>query len=260
MTKDTKPYHKMHFISNVYRFIIILILLIFTVLILLINYNFSRQNKQYSLDYNMSAVKGLTELLTDQEGYFLQLLNNTYESYYAYKEGLFSHLNSSHADSYSSRQEIYRFLYEAFPSGSELSSLTLYAAADDQIYSVTKQVRKNYPGNISEFYPLIECYGNPLTVLKVIPSVSYSKLGTSRSYSFIYCLRDVITITNIGAIQADYSVEAVNAYLSANYPGVKGDFLIIDLQGNVLFDTSGRWYDQTFPWADQFISCSSLTK
>lgn len=260
MTKDTKPYHKMHFISNVYRFIIILILLIFTVLILLINYNFSRQNKQYSLDYNMSAVKGLTELLTDQEGYFLQLLNNTYESYYAYKEGLFSHLNSSHADSYSFRQEIYRFLYEAFPSGSELSSLTLYAAADDQIYSVTKQVRKNYPGNISEFYPLIECYGNPLTVLKVIPSVSYSKLGTSRSYSFIYCLRDVITITNIGAIQADYSVEAVNAYLSANYPGVKGDFLIIDLQGNVLFDTSGRWYDQTFPWADQFISCSSLTK
>lgn len=115
-----------------------------------------------------------------------------------------------------------------FLPGSELSSLTLYAAADDQIYSVTKQVRKNYPGNISEFYPLIECYGNPLTVLKVIPSVSYSKLGTSRSYSFIYCLRDVITITNIGAIQADYSVEAVNAYLSANYPGVKGDFLIID--------------------------------
>lgn len=260
MTKEKKPYCKMHFISNAYRFIIILILLIFTVLILLINYNFSRQNKQYSLDYNMSAVKGLTELLSDQEDYFLQLLNNTYESYYAYKEGLFSHLNSSHTGSYSSRQEIYRFLYEAFPSGSELSSLTLYAAADEQIYSVTKQRRKNYPGGISDFYPLIECYENPLTVLKAIPSVSYRKLGTSRSYSFIYCLRDVITITNIGAIQADYSVDEVNKYLTANYPGVKGDFLVIDMQGNVLFDTSGRWYDQTFPWAGQFISCSSLTK
>lgn len=132
----------MHFISNVYRFIIFLILLIVTMLILIINYNFSRQNHQYTLDYNMSAVKGLKELIADQEHFFLQQLNNTYESYYAYKEGLFSCLNSSRHESFPYRQNIYRFLNESFPPNSEMSSLTIYAASDNQIYSVTKQVRK----------------------------------------------------------------------------------------------------------------------
>lgn len=248
----------MHFISNVYRFIIFLILLIVTMLILIINYNFSRQNHQYTLDYNMSAVKGLKELIADQEHFFLQQLNNTYESYYAYKEGLFSCLNSSRHESFPYRQNIYRFLNESFPPNSEMSSLTIYAASDNQIYSVTKQVRKNFSASLPEFSPLIECYENPFTVLRVMPSQSSQILETSRGYSFIYCLRDVITKVNIGAIQADYSVSEVQKFLSSNYPGVKGDFLVIDLEGNVLFDTSGSWYDAPFPWAEPFISCKKM--
>lgn len=258
MQKEKKTFHKMHFISNVYRFIIFLILLIVTMLILIINYNFSRQNHQYTLDYNMSAVKGLKELIADQEHFFLQQLNNTYESYYAYKEGLFSCLNSSRHESFPYRQNIYRFLNESFPPNSEMSSLTIYAASDNQIYSVTKQVRKNISASLPEFSPLIECYENPFTVLRVMPSQSSRILETSRDYSFIYCLRDVITKVNIGAIQADYSVSEVQKFLSSNYPGVKGDFLVIDLEGNVLFDTSGSWYDAPFPWAEQFISCKKM--
>lgn len=258
MQKEKKTFHKMHFISNVYRFIIFLILLIVTMLILIINYNFSRQNHQYTLDYNMSAVKGLKELIADQEHFFLQQLNNTYESYYAYKEGLFSCLNSSRHESFPYRQNIYRFLNESFPPNSEMSSLTIYAASDNQIYSVTKQVRKNFSASLPEFSPLIECYENPFTVLRVMPSQSSQILETSRGYSFIYCLRDVITKVNIGAIQADYSVSEVQKFLSSNYPGVKGDFLVIDLEGNVLFDTSGSWYDAPFPWAEPFISCKKM--
>lgn len=258
MQKEKKTFHKMHFISNVYRFIIFLILLIVTMLILIINYNFSRQNHQYTLDYNMSAVKGLKELIADQEHFFLQQLNNTYESYYAYKEGLFSCLNSSRHESFPYRQNIYRFLNESFPPNSEMSSLTIYAASDNQIYSITKQVRKNFSASLPEFSPLIECYENPFTVLRVMPSQSSRILETSRGYSFIYCLRDVITKVNIGAIQADYSVSEVQKFLSSNYPGVKGDFLVIDLEGNVLFDTSGSWYDAPFPWAEPFISCKKM--
>lgn len=140
-----------------------------------------------------------------------------------------------------------------------MSSLTIYAASDNQIYSVTKQVRKNFSASLPEFSPLIECYENPFTVLRVMPSQSSRILETSRGYSFIYCLRDVITKVNIGAIQADYSVSEVQKFLSSNYPGVKGDFLVIDLEGNVLFDTSGSWYDAPFPWAEQFISCKRWT-
>lgn len=258
MQKEKNTYHKMHFISNVYRFIIFLILLIVTMLILIINYNFSRQNQQYTLDYNMSAVKGLKELIADQEHYFLQQLNSTYESYYAYKEGLFSWMNSSRHESFPYRQNIYRFLNESFPPSSEMSSLTIYAASDNQIYSVTKQVRKNFPASLPEFSPLIDCYNDPYTNLQVMPSRSSQILGIPRGYSFLYCLRDVITIVNIGAIQADYSVDEIENFLSSNYPGVKGDFLVIDVKGNVLFDTSGTWYDKPFPYAETFVSQKKL--
>ena len=258
MQREKHTYHKMHFISNVYRFIIFLILLIVTMLILIINYNFSRQNHQYTLDYNMSAVKGLKELIADQEHYFLQQLNNTYESYYAYKEGLFSCVNSTRHESFPYRQNIYRFLNESFPPSSEMNSLTLYAASDHQIYSVTKQVRKNFSASLPEFSPLIACYENPYTVLQMMPSHSSRVLDTSRGYSFIYCLRDVITKVNIGAIQADYSVAEVENFLSSNYPGVKGDFLVIDMAGNVLFDTTGVWYDKPFPYAEPFVSTKKL--
>ena len=87
--RSTDRQYKMHFISNIYRFIFFLILLAITIIGIITYYNFSRQNHTYSINYNMSAVSGLTHMIEEQEDSFMQCINNAYLDYYSYREGLF---------------------------------------------------------------------------------------------------------------------------------------------------------------------------
>lgn len=248
--------HQMRYTTRLFSFICIQTFIIFIALILIVNWNFSRQNQQYILNYNESAVHGLTERTADQQHYFFQQVNDTYENYYSDKEGLFSKFNSLYPESFSYRQTIYSFLSEMFGLNPELSAVTLYASGDDRIYSMTKKHKQDYPGTEEAFSPLVGAYRDALAILRTEPSSACGILGISRSYSLIYCLYDVITRKNIGALQADYSAEKMESFLYQNYPEVKGDFLIVDLEGTVLFDTSGQWYDRDFPLTEEFLTAS----
>ena len=76
--RSTDRQYKMHFISNIYRFIFFLILLAITIIGIITYYNFSRQNHTYSINYNMSAVSGLTHMIEEQEDSFMQCINNAF--------------------------------------------------------------------------------------------------------------------------------------------------------------------------------------
>lgn len=246
---DNKP--KMHFISNIYRFIFSLILITIAIIIIIIYYNFSRQNRIYNVNYNMSAVTGLTHTIEEQEQNFMKYIKDEYIDYYLYKEGLFS--APTNDNSVVLRQNIYRFLDESFSLNSQITSMSIYSAYDDQIYSVTKSGHRCYPGAQPEFVSLISTYNNPLTILKIIPSQVHTLLNTSPGYSFLYCLRDTVTYQNIGAIQVDYSKKGLKDYLSINYPGVKGDFLIFDSNNNILFDTTNSWNQKQLQENNMFL-------
>lgn len=247
---------QMRYTTRLFGFISIQVFMIFIVLILIVNWNFSRQNQKYILNYNESAVHGLTERTANQQYYFFQQITDTYENYYSDKEGLFSKFNSLYPESFSYRQTIYSFLSEMFGSNSELSAVTLYAAGDHRIYSMTKKYKLDYPDTEEAFSSIVSTYQDALAILRAEPSSTYELLGISRSYAFIYCLYDVITRKNIGAIQTDYSAEKMEDFLYQNYPEVKGDFLIVDLQGTVLFDTSQHWYDRPFPLTEEYSAAS----
>lgn len=234
----------MRFISSAYRFIITSIVLVTAAVIMVTNHTFSRQNRQYNVNYNLSAATGLAKLLESQEDNFMQCINNAYVTYYSYRDGIFSFFNASNKNSYAYRQNIYRFLSESFSLNPQIVSFTIYSAGDQQIYSVTKNGSFHFQKLLPEFQPLADSYGSPYTRLCICPSQSSQLLGTTRSYSFVYCLRDVVTRENIGAIQADFSSAELERFLSSNYPGVMGDFLVLDPEKNVLFDTSGSWYPQ----------------
>ena len=222
------PRHKMRFISSACRFIMSSIVLVAVTVIAVTNYTFSRQNRQYNVNYNLSAATGLAKLLENQEDSFMQCINNAYVTYYSYREGIFSFFNASNRNSYAYRQNIYRFLSESFSLNSQIASMTIYSAVDQQIYSVTKSSSFHFQELLPEFQPLADSYGSPYTRLVICPSRSGELLGTAGSYSFVYCLRDVVTRENIGAIQADFSSAELERFLSSNYPGVMGDFLVLD--------------------------------
>lgn len=254
MKHTTPQRHKMHFISNIFRVIISLIFFSIAIIIGIINYYFSKQNYRHNLNYNMSAVTGIEQLLKEQKNNFMNYINGAYISYYAYRDGLFSYFNATNTDSTVYSQDIYRFLGESFALNSQIASMTIYNASDNKIYSVTKKGQKSYSASLPEFSALTDSYKSPYTQLQICPSTVSKLLNTSQSYSFIYCLRDVITYQNIGAIQIDYSNEEMNHFLSSNYPGVKGNFLVINEQKNILYDSTDYWYQSGFPQLDTILS------
>lgn len=80
--RSTDRQYKMHFISNIYRFIFFLILLAITIIGIITYYNFSRQNHTYSINYNMSAVSGLTVAAQNLRQNFSTFLSKVFRKYF----------------------------------------------------------------------------------------------------------------------------------------------------------------------------------
>jgi len=246
--------------TNLYRTIILLIALVFLALVVFVNYGFARQNERNALEYNLSALQGLTDYVSRQCDFFSSYVNETYRISFAYKEGLFSVLGETLEDSYKNREVIYRFLEEGFAGTPSMISFSLYFAPDDSLYTITKQKRRYFDGGLAEAADMRAVYENKRVSLVAQPSAMYGVLGTARSYSLIRSIRDRISFENIGAVQADFGVDVVDAFLETSYPGVYGDFYVVNGDGRILYASAGD-YDGgagVFPWGDELLSNQTL--
>ncbi|GHU69425.1 hypothetical protein FACS1894184_13470 [Clostridia bacterium] len=257
--KEAAWFPNTHFALGLYRTIILMILLAFASLSMIISMSMNKQNALGALSYNKAAVQGIADFIQAQKESFLSMLNDEYYIYFAYKDGLFTLIHDNQSDTYPKRESIYRFLASGFLTNSAMTSFVLYTGLDNRIYSVTSHLRKGYQEEIDAFADLIEVYRNPLTKLAMRPSALWRLLDSRRSYSLLYCIRDADTKRNIGALQADYSVQTAESYINSHYPNVLGEFIMTDLNGVVLFATDTALYDETFPWMEEIYEILPLS-
>jgi len=243
---------KVHFMPHLYRTVILLIICTFILFIFIVNRNFAKHNEQRILDFNRSALQGVKNRVSGQCDEFLRLLNDSYMSYFVYNDELF-HVLSTGPETYDERKIIYRFLDTGFFRSPEMVSFSLFLSSNDYVYSATKTKRSHYPAHDSINASLLDTYNSHITKLSIHPSSLPPFLQTDPAYSLLFCIRDVVSKKNIGAIQADYSINELNQYILNNYAGVTGDFLLLDDDDNILYDSSNIHTPETFQVSDDLL-------
>lgn len=235
-----KNSHVAKLTMHIYLIELIIILISFAVFICIINHNFRNQTKAHNLQYNLSAVRGIRESLVRQNGQMMEILKRAYEKEYQGEEvfGCLTEEGGTLAD----QVRIQQFLAANFISGNHLSALLVYSPVNRKTYSATNRYCGSYDGNAPEFGALRRAAAEGANKMEILPSAVYPTLGLSRSYAFVYCIRDINSYQTIGSIEADFGTEGLTELLAQSYPGVLGEFLVLNGDGEVLYSSEEEWY------------------
>ncbi|HHV11868.1 MAG TPA: histidine kinase [Clostridiales bacterium] len=256
--KVKKTFQLFGIMGEVYIFNMLLLFLAFLVMALIVSYNFSRQGRTYQMNYNYAALKGIENLMHEQENQFMEVLKS---SYYESLNGgnIFGNpeMDSSQEEEQKQRKSrISDFLHNSFNTG--YGSLSVYSAKDDCAY--TYMNRRIYTYTDDTVNEMRNVYKDKHAHLVMTSSTISGRHGKDRTYGMIYSIRSVDTYENIGALQLEYKTGLIDYLLEKSYPSVMGDFLIIGANGEVFYDSTGQWYEKIYPYAAQLLESKGETR
>lgn len=230
--------------GEIYLFNMFLLFLAFVMIALIVNVRFSQQNRNYIMDYNYSALKGIDNFLNEQKKEFMGIVQSIYINA-SEEDSVISYLTSEAGDTKAQQQyPITSFLFDI--SSSSQDAQAVYHAGHGVAY-----VRKD--SKISLHYGANDLLNAMREVCEdqrshlVMTTSTFSNIGEKgESYAMVYCIRDQQSYSNVGAIQIEYKTKALDMLLQNSYPSVMGDFLIVSEDGEVFYDTTGKWYGKTY--------------
>lgn len=200
-------------------------------------------NRQYeNIQNTIQQIYG-DATLSDDLVYFL---NNPYENYLGYRLNQFTKTNEQRLRSYSTLVKNYM---EQEP-GAKRVSIYSYPRKFGMNFEREKQQLQYESGSA-------ESWNNWLmmrraytwdTVSNSPEADTTAKSSSAQMYSYGRELQDPWTLDRIGMLVVDFDSKQLANWLSSRVPATHGQMLVMTSQGKVLYDSTGEYVGQDYPY------------
>ncbi|TFE25570.1 sensor histidine kinase [Cohnella luojiensis] len=187
------------------------------------------------------------DLLASNASYFLRHPYNDYVQYM---------LDQNYAGGNESAVDILSFLANRMESDPDIQNVLLYSTEMQQMYVFNSNgPRKLYSTNPTRSYiPEVMAAEGPIAAT---PNTWIRKLigqWNPQLYSMRSQVNDKNTLKNIGQMLVYFDAGMVNKALEQSRTPLKGTILVLTPDGQVLSDSSNRYYGRVFPYMEQIGS------
>ncbi|UNK20148.1 sensor histidine kinase [Paenibacillus sp. N3/727] len=185
--------------------------------------------------------------LSDDASFFLM---NSFDEYMAKRIDRIIESRGSNSDS------VLSYFKKRLEDDTDIENIILYSAEKQYIY-VYKQgsMNKLYQVNSARsFIPDVMA----LESLNVtLPNEWVQKLTRneeSQLFSIRSPINDMRTYKNLGQLLVYFRTEGLHQMLSSQSPNMKGYILVLSADGQVLFDSSSKFYGKRYPYAEELLN------
>ncbi|OPA80560.1 two-component sensor histidine kinase [Paenibacillus selenitireducens] len=200
-------------------------------------------NRQYMNIQNMVQQIYGDATLSDDLVYFL---NHPYENYLGYRLNQFTKTNEQRPRSYSTLVKNY---LEQEP-GARRVTIYSYPRKFSMNFERDKQNLEYESGSSDSWENWLMMrhayiWDTASNALNTSDSVNDS---SSQMYSYSRELQDPWTLDKIGMLVVDFDPKQLSAWLSSQVPVNHGQMLVMTSQGKVLYDPTGQYVGQVYPY------------
>lgn len=250
----------------IYSMIIVISLLALTIFI---TSNMTQTLKQKELNSNMQLLGSISSYFDQKYYSSLSMIQQVYANNDASSD-LIYFLNHDFSDYISNRLDIFSsstsstltnyqtYLNTFFIRDRDIASIVLYSAKKDffyvfgdrngpRLYEYDKDVRNlvnTFSANKRQYYPYLFA-GSQLSP------------DSQKVYSTISSINDPETLERIGSLIINYKLDGISSLLQKYSSEIKGYSLILTKDGDVLFDSSSRYYGSKYPYTSLLTSSAA---
>jgi two-component system sensor histidine kinase YesM len=201
-----------------------------------------------SLQFNQkyySSLSCIQQLYANTAAYsdLVYFLTHEYGDYISNRLDVYSISESSQLIKYQTYFDAY------YSNDKDINSIILYSKEKKSFYAVCD---RNGPRTLNlspEVYKLMD----KLLFNNVEPATGFYKNNllspsSSQIYSTIRVINDPNTLENIGVVIINYNTNKIYESYNSNSSDKKGDFLVITKRGDVIFDSTEKYYGKKYPY------------
>ncbi|AYB45497.1 sensor histidine kinase [Paenibacillus lautus] len=257
--------------NNMFTKMLLLIALIAVVTIVTLSflmYYFLFQSAVRSeLDIQRSAVERVERHLNQKYENAQSYVNDLYRnsslgidtSYFlmnSFNEYMAKRMNRIAGGGQSNSDSVVAYFKQRLDDDPDIENIMLYSAEKQYVY-VYKQgsMTRLYQANATHSYiPDVMALESQSVTL---PNLWIRKLAgdvTLPLFSIRSPINDMTTYKNLGQLLILYRTEALDAVLNNSDDSLKGSVLVLSGDGRVMFDSSGKYYGEKYPYADQLLN------
>lgn len=245
--------------SFLYRFSIINILIFTIVLSLLtviISDKFSDVLKHNEAKYNAMVLRDIGELLNKQNEALTTLYYNLYYDLNYKTPELSTLLEGTEADfDYNSMKMQQKFndnISSIFNFDSDISYLTFFCKNSDKVYFYSRNSTLMLSKSDYYYTDYMTNVLNESTEVEILPSFTMHYLNDNNKmvYSYAKNIRQLSSLNNIGTFIVYINVESLQHYIERFDKSIGRDILVLTKKGEVILDTSGKYYNKKYPYFD----------
>ncbi|WP_422660420.1 cache domain-containing sensor histidine kinase [Paenibacillus sp. EC2-1] len=185
--------------------------------------------------------------LSDDASFFLM---NNFNEYMAKRIDRFTGSNVSHSES------VLAYFKQRLEDDADIENILLYSAEKQYVY-VYKQGSMNRLYQANSTHSFIPDAMALETQSVTLPNEWVRKLTHNEDRS-LYAIRspinDMRTYKNIGQLLVYYRTDGLHKVLETISPQLKGYILVLSADGQVLFDSSNKYYGKRYPYADELLN------
>ncbi|MBB6730566.1 sensor histidine kinase [Cohnella zeiphila] len=177
------------------------------------------------------------------------LLKHSYQEYIQYT------LNESSVGNAGAANAL-DFFGSIFDSDPDVRNVIVYSSEVQQLYVYSSPVTpKLYRTDLTHSYipDMMSLEGPNANIPNIWIRKTINQWDT-RLYSMRARINDKNTLKNIGQLLVYFDSELIRKALPQNSAGTKGQILVLTPDGQVMFDTSGLYYGQKYPYFNRISS------
>lgn len=191
--------------------------------------------------------------LSDDVSFFLM---NNFNEYMAKRIDRFAGSSGSNSES------VLAYFKQRLEDDEDIENILLYSAEKQYVY-VYKQgsMNKLYQANSTRSYiPDVMALETQSVTL---PNEWVRKLALNEDmllYSIRSPINDMRTYKNLGQMLVYFRTEGLHQMLQNSSPNMKGYILVLSADGQVLFDSSRKFYGKRYPYTEELLNRKSMVK
>lgn len=245
--------------SFLYRFSIINILIftvVLTLLTVIISDKFSDVLKHNEAKYNAMVLRDIGEMLNKQNEALTTLYYNLYYDLNYKTPELSTLLERTESDfDYNSMKMQQKFndnISSIFNFDSDISYLTFYSKNNDNVYFLSRNSSLLLSKPDYYYTDYLKNVLNQSTEIEILPAFTMHYLNDNNKmvYSYAKNIRQLSSLNNIGTFIVYINVESLYHYIEKFDNDIGRDILVLTKKGEVIFDTSGKYYNKKYPYFD----------
>jgi Predicted signal transduction protein with a C-terminal ATPase domain len=147
-----------------------------------------------------------------------------------------------------------KYYDNAFSIDRDIAGITIYKKIDQTILVFSKTTRKSYESNKYSYPERLSQVEDLRPLISVYPTVTTAYQDTAKAYTLSINLKSTDTMAPIGILMFDYDIKGIFHLLSQYYETPMGYTVILTDNGSILYDSSNKYYNNNYPYANLFKS------